>query len=320
MAVVLITGTTGFVGSEVAWNVLNAGYKARLVVRRAEQIAKLKQRYALYVEQLEFAVVPDLTAPGCYDESLQGIDYVLHLASPLPGSGDSNLLVPAVKGTVSILHGASKVSSVKKVVITASVASLIPFRGSREGIVIKETTDVEDVTEAEAAASDPMGQYHASKIASYKATLDFVREQCPHFDVITLHPVFVYGRNRTQESADQLAGTCGLLYQALLTGKLFAGQYRGVHIDDVAAAHVKVLDDSIKGQQAYLLAAPARSWEEVEAFLHQRYPDLPVKLEPKDGKGLPIDTSKAERQLGRTFKGMEEQIGDLVDQQLALKK
>ncbi|KAL5334201.1 flavonol reductase [Aspergillus crustosus] len=321
MALVLITGATGFIGSEVAWHVLEAGYRARLVVRRAEQTEKLQRVFAPYAAQLEFAVVPDLTVSGAYDEALQGgVEYVLHLASPLPGSGDKNLLVPAVRGTVSILHSAKKVESVRKVVVTASVASLIPFKADRQGLVIKETTDVGDVTEEEAAASNPFEQYHASKLASYKATIDFVNEQHPHFDVATLHPVFVYGRNRVQEAASELGGTNGMLYQALLTGKLFAGQYRGVHVDDVAAAHVKVLDESIKGLQPYLLAGPARSWEEVEEFIHQRYPSLPVNLEKADGTGSMVDTSKAEKELGLTFKGMEEQVGDVIDQQLSFKK
>ncbi|KAL4862102.1 hypothetical protein BDV12DRAFT_203381 [Aspergillus spectabilis] len=309
-----------FIGSEVAWHVLKAGYRARLVVRRAEQTQKLQRVFALYAAQLEFAVVPDLTVLGAYDEVLQGVEYVLHLASPLPGSGDKNLLVPAVRGTVSILHSAKKVESVKKVVVTASVVSLIPFKADRKELVVKETTDVGDVTEEEAAASNPFEQYHASKLASYKATIDFVNEQHPQFDVATLHPVFVYGPNRVQESASELGGTNGMLYQALLTGKLFAGQYRGVHVDDVATAHVKVLNDSIKGLQPYLLAGPARPWEEVEEFVHQRYPDLPVNLEKADGTGSVVDTSKAEEELGLTFKGMEEQVGDVIDQQLSFKK
>ncbi|KAL4874581.1 flavonol reductase [Aspergillus karnatakaensis] len=321
MSLVLITGATGFIGSETALHVLKAGYRLRFVVRRPEQTAKLQERYAAYADQLEFAIVPDLTAPGCYDEPLKGVDYVLHLASPLPGGKETNLLRPAVSGTVSILHSALKVSTIKKVVITASILSLVPFgQNYGEDAVIKETFDVGNVTEEQAAAAPPMGQYHASKLASYKATIDFVREQKPAFDVVTLHPVLVYGFNRAQESAEQLGGTNGMLFQAIMTGKPIAGRFLGVHVEDVAAAHVRVLNNKVQGQQAFILGAPARSWEEVEAFVNERYPKLPVKLEERDGKGLVIDTSKAERELGLRFKGMEEQVGDLIDQQLAFRK
>ena len=51
---------------------------------------------------------------------------MIHVASPLPKPGE-DLLTPAVKGTSSMLQSASRVPSVEKVVITASVASLIPL-------------------------------------------------------------------------------------------------------------------------------------------------------------------------------------------------
>ncbi|RAH42560.1 flavonol reductase [Aspergillus brunneoviolaceus CBS 621.78] len=316
MSLVLITGATGFIGSQVVWDVLKAGYRVRLVVRRAEQATKLERIYDRYAKELEFAVVPDLTIDGCFDEPLQGADYALHLASPLPGAGD-DLLSPAVRGTVSILHSALKVPSIKKVVVTASALSIIPLGPTRDGLIVKETTEVEDVDPARVASWNPLDQYHASKIASYKATLDFVRDQHPKFEVVTLHPVFVFGHNHAQESADQLGGTCGMLYQAITTGKLFATQYRGVHVHDVSAAHVKVLDSSIQGLQSFLLAAPPRSWADVEAFVRQHYPDLPIGIQAQEGPSYVLDTSKAERELGLTWKGMEEQVSDVIDQQLA---
>ncbi|RAH79219.1 flavonol reductase [Aspergillus japonicus CBS 114.51] len=312
MSLVLITGSTGFIGSQVVWDVLKAGYRVRLVVRRAEQATKLERIYDRYAEKLEFAVIPDMTIDGCFDESLRGVDYALHLASPLPGAGD-DLLSPAVRGTVSILHSALKVSSIKKVVVTASALSIIPLGPTRDGLVVK------DVDAAQVASLSPMEQYHASKVASYKATLDFVRDQNPEFDVVTLHPVFVFGHNHAQESADQLGGTCGMLYQAITTGKLFAAQYRGVHVHDVSAAHVKVLDSSIQGLQSYLLAAPPRSWADVESFVRQHYPSLPIGIQATEGPSYVLDTSKAERDLGLTWKGMEEQVSDVIDQQLAFK-
>ncbi|PYH47078.1 flavonol reductase [Aspergillus saccharolyticus JOP 1030-1] len=318
MALVLITGATGFIGSQVVFDVLKAGYRVRLVVRRAEQATKLERVYSRFPERLEFVVVPDLTVDGCFDKPLQGVDYALHLASPLPGAGE-DLLTPAVQGTVSILHSALKVPSIKKIVVTASALSIMPLGGAADGSVIKETTDIQDVDPAQVASLNPFDQYQASKIASYKATLDFVRDHHPTFDVVTLHPVFVFGYNQAQESADQLGGTCGMLYQAITAGKLFSDQYRGVHVEDVSAAHVKALDSSIKGLQSYLLAAPPRPWSDVKTFVRQRYPNLPVKLETQETTGYVLDTSKAERELGLTFKGMEDQVSDVIDQQLAFK-
>ena len=93
----------------------------------------------------------------------------------------------------------------------------------------------------------------------------------------------------------------------------------GVHVEDVAQAHVKALDDSIHGFQSYLLASPRRSWSEVKAFVQKQYPSLPIKFDANDWANYTVDTTRAKADLGIEFKGMEKQIQDLVDQQLELR-
>ena len=71
---------------------------------------------------------------------LDNVAYIVHLASPLTGNGTDarkDFIDPAVKGTTAILEAARKVSTIKKVVITASVASLIPLFGQPDGVAIK---------------------------------------------------------------------------------------------------------------------------------------------------------------------------------------
>lgn len=165
-----------------------------------------------------------------------------------------------------------------------------------------------------------MAQYQISKMASYKATIDFVHDQKPAFDVITLHPVFVFGRNPLQGRADQLAGSNGTLYKSLMSETPILAQFLGVHIDDVAEAHVKALDESITGFRSYLLSAPRRSWVDVDRFIRAQYPDVDFKLKPVDQANYTVDVSKAESELGMRFKPMEEQVKDVVDQQLELRR
>ena len=47
-------------------------------------------------------------------------------------------------------------------------------------------------------------RYSASKIVAHQATERFVQEQNPYYDVITLHPTFVLGRNLVQKTAGGL--------------------------------------------------------------------------------------------------------------------
>jgi len=133
---VFITGATGFIGAHVALSALKAGHHVKLSVRREGQIESLRQALDAFADKLEFVIVPDYTTSGAFDDALKGSDYVIHVASPL-AKPNEDLVTPAVKGTTSILESASKTPTVKKVVITASVASLIPLGKGGDGITIK---------------------------------------------------------------------------------------------------------------------------------------------------------------------------------------
>jgi nucleoside-diphosphate-sugar epimerase len=132
---IFITGATGFIGAQVTLSALRAGYNVKLSVRREAQISPLRDAFPEYTDNVSFVLVPDYTKPEAFDTALQGVDYVIHVASPLP-NGNEDLLTPAVKGTVSVLEAALKVKNIKKVVVTASVASLVPLDKYVDGTVV----------------------------------------------------------------------------------------------------------------------------------------------------------------------------------------
>lgn len=79
---VLITGGTGFVGSEIALEALRQGFSIRLAVRKASQAEAFKAAYPEFASRTSFVTVPDLQAVGAYDEAVKNVDYVVHAASP----------------------------------------------------------------------------------------------------------------------------------------------------------------------------------------------------------------------------------------------
>ncbi|KAL3459548.1 hypothetical protein BJX64DRAFT_291214 [Aspergillus heterothallicus] len=323
MPLILLTGATGFVGSQVALRALEAGHAIRFVVRREEQTTKLRTLFSKYIEKLSFVVIPDITVSGSFDDAVQGVEYVIHVASPLSSAGE-DLLKPAVQGTLSVLESALKAPTVKRIVVTASVISLVSLKPIEDGTVLREDNEIDFTIPPSStlAALPPFTQYHASKLASYKAILDFQASQNPSFEIVTIHPVYVFGRSLIQKTAAQLGGTNGMLFQALMTETNAFGHYLGVHVDDVAVAHVRALtvDTVTKGAvQAYLLSAPKRSWSEVYEFVKGEFPELPIQLEPVDRSDYAADAGKASRELGIEFKGMEVQVAEVVRQQLELR-
>jgi nucleoside-diphosphate-sugar epimerase len=133
---IFITGATGFIGSHVVSQSLDAGYRVRLSVRKQEQINTLRRVFSSHAANLDFAVIPDFTSPNRFDKALEGVTYVFHLASPMPGKGSdfkSDYLKPAVQGTIALLDAANKIDSIKRVVIVSSVLALIPLEGLATG-------------------------------------------------------------------------------------------------------------------------------------------------------------------------------------------
>jgi uncharacterized protein YbjT (DUF2867 family) len=73
---ILVTGASGFVAAHVLTAFLDAGYKVRGTVRSQETAAKVKKTHAKYVNNLSFAIVPDIRTKGAFGEAVKGVDGV----------------------------------------------------------------------------------------------------------------------------------------------------------------------------------------------------------------------------------------------------
>lgn len=79
-----ITGVSGYIGFKTMYMALAQGYQVRAIVRKAEQIDKLKNHPKVTnAANLSFVVVPDLVAKDAFAGVFDGAKAILHLASPL---------------------------------------------------------------------------------------------------------------------------------------------------------------------------------------------------------------------------------------------
>ncbi|CEJ53952.1 hypothetical protein PMG11_00283 [Penicillium brasilianum] len=322
---IFITGATGFVGSATALAALKAGYRLRISVRKPSE--KLQALLSDYSQQVEYVTVSDLTNEAAFHGKLDGVDYVLHLASPLPhGTDKKDYFIPAVKGTIALLKEADRVASIKKVVITSSVVALLPLTGPPKGGIVKEDNDWDFSVDEDASfenpnnpGSTPFRLYHASKLLSNNATWSFWKTAKPHYSLVSTHPVYVMGHNLVQTSPEDI-GSNGVLWKAIMTGDLSDASI-GVHVQDVAEAHVKALDPKVPDGAKYLLAGKKSDWKGVAQIVHRDYPNLGAKISVEaEGGLLPFDTTKAEKELGMNWRSWEQMIHEVVDQQLSLAK
>lgn len=127
---VFITGATGFIGAQTTDAVLKAGYRVRLSIRKAEQEIGIKKRHAGFLKDVETTVIPDLTKSESFANALDGVDFVLHVASPMPGKAEDfvqEYQKPAVDGTLALLEAALKFKQIQKVVVVSSILALVPL-------------------------------------------------------------------------------------------------------------------------------------------------------------------------------------------------
>lgn len=127
---VLLTGINGFIGSHILANLLDNGISVRGVVRSQKKADQVLSDFPYAETNLDFAIVPDMTVAGAFDEALTSnppFTAVIHTASPLnysDGKSLADFVEPAVRGTMGILEGCNSFPSISKVVVTGSFASI----------------------------------------------------------------------------------------------------------------------------------------------------------------------------------------------------
>ena len=73
---VLITGGSGFVAAHVLNAFLDRGYNVRTTVRSQSNADKVKNTHGHYGDKLSFAIVPEITTAGAFDEAVKGVQGV----------------------------------------------------------------------------------------------------------------------------------------------------------------------------------------------------------------------------------------------------
>ncbi|KAK1241192.1 hypothetical protein MKX08_001166 [Trichoderma sp. CBMAI-0020] len=332
---VLLTGGTGMIGFRVLTLLLETGYKVRAAVRNQagfDRISKLKP-VAPYASELTSVIVPDITVAGAYDEAVQGVEYIVHVASPLasntpPGADyESYLIQPAIQGTVGILESAAKTTGIKRVVITGSILSVVTPQGLRSGQYINEETRTPTVHGPFANLFDAYG---ASKSAAFNKAKEFIDERKPPFDLIHIFPLFVLGRDETVTTAEQIVrGTNNMLMGPLLgTPRPTPIAGAPVHVDDVARLHVLSLDPKVEGNQDFLVGShhlEQFDWRKSANIIKKHFPQAAAEgifsfetVEKLETLKTQVDGTKAEKVFGFKAKRFEEQVVSVVGHYLEL--
>ncbi|OCL04145.1 NAD dependent epimerase/dehydratase [Glonium stellatum] len=333
---ILLTGATGHIGFRVLIHCLTAGYSVRAAVRSPSKATFLLTHPTIQRlnpgPRLTCVLVPDLAAPAAYNDAVTGAHYIIHIASPLmaarnvPAAQHAAFFIdPAVRGTLNMLQAAATCGTIRRVVITSSIAALIPV-GQLNG---KEpqpraATAADRIPLAAAPYDSEFAAYAASKVAALAAAETWVRDQQPDFDVVHLHPSFVEGRNEIALSArEALKGTNALVLGIALGKRFDSIASATVLLEDVARAHVGALMPHVEGGRSYVLSQSTR-WERVREVVAREFPEAVQKrVLPNCGNAethvVEIEVGDTEEAFGFRHAGLEEQVRSVVGHYLELR-
>ena len=239
-APVLVTGASGYIASWLVKYLLEAGYTVHGTVRDPAKKAGMEHLQALadkHGDRLKLFKA-DLLAHGSYDAAMRGCELVMHTASPFVIQGikdaQEELVRPAVEGTRNVLESANRTPSVKRVVLTSSVASI--YGDAVDGRKVPNGIFTEEQWNTTSSVSHQ--PYSYSKVAAEREAWEIQRKQS-RWDLVTINPGLVLGPSLTRASAS----TSLVFIKQLSNGTMFPAapdMWMGVvDVRDVALAHVK---------------------------------------------------------------------------------
>lgn len=269
METVLVTGATGFIASHLILNLLDKGYDVRGTARSALKAKRLNEVLSAYAgREINIPIVEaDLQSDAGWDDAVNGVSYVQHVASPFPATipkDPDELIVPARDGALRVLR-AAKAAGVKRVVMTSSMAAIAYGWGDKRPAVLTEDhwSDPDNLKDNTA--------YARSKTIAEKAAWDYVRGEGEGLELAVINPVAVLG----PAMSDDVSSSLQMVSQPL-EGKLPAYpklSFGIIDVRDVAEAHVRAMTLPEAAGERFLLGDKVMWMSEMGDVLREAFPD-----------------------------------------------
>jgi dihydroflavonol-4-reductase len=313
---VLVTGGSGYIAGFCIARLIAEGWSVRTTVRslsRQDEVRRTLSKISTPGDRLAF-VAADLEADDGWAEAVAGCDFVLHVASPFPvinPRDDEALVRPARDGALRVL-AAARQAAVKRVVMTASTASVSYGRGGRD-TPFTEADWSDETNRADTSA------YERSKTIAERAAWAWIKEHGGGLELATVNPCAVLGPVLGRDHSASIE-----IVKKLLDGSLPALPRVGwplVDVRDVADLHYRAMLDPRAAGERFLAAGDFYWMSDIARTLKTRLPKLsrrvPTRKAPdwllrlvapfdpavrgrlfELGKHRPVSSAKAKETLG----------------------
>jgi len=344
-APVLVTGATGYIAGWIIKKLLEKNIPVHATIRNKDQkekIAHLDKMASNSSSDITYFEA-DLLKANSFDKAMEGCELVIHTASPFflsPKDPQKDLLDPAVNGTKNILNSVNNTPSVKRVVLTSSVAAI--YGDAKDAQELPEQTLNESHWNTTSSANHQ--PYSYSKTLAEKAAWDMHKQQ-DRWSLAVINPSFVMGPATNPHANFQSK----LFLQQLGNGTMKSGvpksQIGIVDVREVSEAHIQAGFDT-KAQGRHILTSKTSSFLEMAQILRKGFGDqfpIPKRTVPKwllwlvgptvgysrkmttnnIGYSFKLDNRKSIEALGVQYRPIEESLTEffqqLVDEKLIKK-
>lgn len=335
---VLVTGATGYLAGWIVKKLLEQGVTVHAAVRDPSKTEKLK-----YLNKIADASAgsiryfkADLMTEGSYAEAMEGCEIVFHTASPFTirvEDPQRDLVDPAQLGTRNVLEQANKTETVKRVVVTSSCAAIygdnIDLEKTPDGVFTEDIWNTSSSLDHQAYSySKTMAEKEAWRIADAQ----------DRWKLVCINPTLIMGPAINPNAGGESMSMMVQFGDGTL--KMGAPDYGFgiVDVRDVAEAHLAAaFKPEANGRN--ITSAHNASLPDIAKALAPEYKDrypIPKRILPKWlvwlvapladkamtrkivslNIGYPWigDNSKSIRELGITYRPLEETINDMFKQ------
>ena len=280
---ILVTGGTGYLASWIVKQLLEDGLNVHTTVR--DKSNQHKYQHLLDIEKESKGKLnifeADLLIDHSFQKAMADCELVIHTASPFKITGIKNaekeLVQPALQGTRNVLFTANDTHSVKRIVLTSSIAAMVG-----------DTADIDELNKGittekswNATSSSDHQPYSYSKTMAEKEAWKITEKQ-GRWDLVVINPGFILGPSLSKRSDSTSIDLMIQLYSGKFKNGAPAGDQAIVDVRDVAHAHILAgLTPSASGR--HLTAAHQKDFLEIAKVIKNKYPNypLPKKYVPK---------------------------------------
>ncbi|KAG8388985.1 hypothetical protein BUALT_Bualt02G0182400 [Buddleja alternifolia] len=310
MKTVCVTGASGYIASWLVKFLLQRGYTVKASVRDTSDPKKTQHLLSLdgAKERLHL-IKADLMEEGSFDAVVDGCDGVFHTASPFyhaTKDPQAELIDPALKGTLNVLRSCAKTPSVKRVVLTSSIASVAyNYKPKTPQVLVDESwwSDPEFCVQTQK-------WYVLSKTLAEDAAWKFVKDK--RIELVAINPPMVVGPLLQPTLNTSSAAVLNLINGAETYPN---STYGWADVRDVANAHILAFENpSANGR--YLTVESVAHYSEIVKLLRQLYPTLPLPKKCADDKPFVAKyqvSKERAKSLGLEFTPLEQTIKEAVE-------